>query len=71
MDHGANINTADSQWDRESEDTVGSAGRQIKAMSATAPTAEQTANSWMWLLQWCIQIIYMGEMSPAYSDNSS
>ena len=47
MEHEANINTADSQWDRESEDTVGSAGRQIKAMSATAPTAEQTASSWM------------------------
>ena len=47
MEHGANINTADSQRDRESEDTVWSAERQIKAMSATAPAAEQTASSWM------------------------
>lgn len=47
MEHGDNINTADSHWDRGSEDTAGSAGRQIKAMSATAPTAEQTASSWM------------------------
>lgn len=47
MEHGANMNAADSQLDRECEDTVGSADRQIKAMSATAPTAEQTASSWM------------------------
>ena len=47
MEHGASMNTADSQWDRESEVTVGSAERQIKAMSAIAPTAEQTVSSWM------------------------
>lgn len=40
-EHGANTNTADF------EDTVGRAGRQIKATSATAPATEQTANSRM------------------------
>lgn len=47
MESGGEINTADSHWDRECEDTVGGAERQIKAMSASAPTAEQTASSWM------------------------
>lgn len=39
-------------------------------MSATAPTTEQTASSWMWLLQWYNQIEFLGGMRPVYSDYS-
>lgn len=38
---------ADRQTDREVAAAAASAGRQIKAMSATAQTAEETADSWM------------------------
>lgn len=69
MEHRGDINTADFHPDRESEGYVEGAERQIKDMSATAPTTEQTASSWMWLLQWYNQIVYLGEIRPVYSGN--